>query len=267
MVKGLYTAYTGMINEQKRMDNATNNLANVNTNGFKKEGLTAQSFDDMLGLKIKDLSDAPRTAKRLGMMNLGVKIGESYIDWSDGPMKNTENTFDLALQGDGFFAIEYTNKAENVEREEAGQTDVMYTRDGNFTLTNDGTLVTQDGDFVLDVNGNHIRINPNVKAEINTQGQILQDGAAVAQIQVTDFEDKNTMLEHYGENLYTPTEEAVQVASTATVHSGFLEQSNVSTVDEMVNIIAIQRNYETNQKMITTEDATLETATTRLGKL
>ena len=88
MIKGLYTAYTAMVNEQKRMDITTNNLANANTVGFKKEGSTQQSFSDVLGLKIKDLSDAPNLPRKLGTMNLGVKLGETYTDWTEGPMRS-----------------------------------------------------------------------------------------------------------------------------------------------------------------------------------
>ena len=81
MVKGLYTAYTGMLNEQHRMDVLTNNLANSDTHGFKKEGATSQAFDTVLGYKIKDISDTPNIAKGIGNMNLGVKIGENYTDY------------------------------------------------------------------------------------------------------------------------------------------------------------------------------------------
>ena len=128
MVKGLYTAYTGMLNEQHRMDVLTNNLANADTNGFKKEGATSQSFDAILAYKIKDSSEGYQLAKRIGYNHPGVKIGEGYTDFSQGPMKNTGNTFDLALTDKGFFAVEFTNKS--------GESSVKYTRDGNFTLTN-----------------------------------------------------------------------------------------------------------------------------------
>ncbi len=266
MIKGLYTSYTAMINEQKRMDATTNNLANANTTGYKKEGVTSQAFSDVLGLKIKDRSENAVLAKQLGTMNMGVKVGESYTDWSDGPLKSTDNEYDLALNGSGFFAVDYTNKAVNIERSSAGQQNVMYTRDGNFTLDVEGNLVTQDGDFVLDTNGNHITINPNLESQINSKGQIIQDGNIVATLQVTDFEDYD-YLEHYGENFYIPVDGATQTTATATVNQGFLEQSNVSTVDEMVNMIAIQRNYEVNQKMIQTIDDNLNTAVTQVGRL
>ena len=265
MVKGLYTAYTGMIN----------NLANANTNGYKKEGATAQAFRDQLALKIKDYTDAPYTARGLGVINPGVKIGETYVDWTEGPMKDTGNTFDMAIGGPGFFGIEYTNKAVNIERDEANQTTTMYTRDGNFTLTSEGVLVTQDGDFVLDQDGAHIEIDPNLSVQINTLGDIIQDGNVVARVGIFDFE-KTTYpdgrisydtLEHYGENMYVRTDDTVDIEPTGQIYAGFLEQSNVSVVDEMVNMIAVQRNYDTNQKMITTIDETLDIAVNQLGKL
>lgn len=258
MVKGLYTAYTGMINEQHRMDVLTNNLANANTNGFKKEGATSQSFDSVLAYKIKDVTEGYSLAKRIGVNNPGVKIGEGYTDFSQGPLKNTDNTFDLALSDQGFFAIEFTNKA--------GETSTKYTRDGNFTLTQEGFLVTQDGDFVLDQNGQHIKIDPVKATTINRNGQIVQDGRVVATIQVADFEDYN-YLERYGENYYQPIDGAKEKESAAQVHSGYLETSNISVVTEMVNMITVSRAYESNQKVITTYDGTLDIAANQLGRI
>ncbi|MGN0376502.1 MAG: flagellar basal-body rod protein FlgF [Suilimivivens sp.] len=258
MVKGLYTAYTGMINQEHRMDVLTNNLANVNTNGYKKEGATSQSFDSILAYKIKDTSEGPHLARMIGVNNPGVKIGEGYTDFSQGPIKSTENPFDMALTDSGFFAVEFTNKS--------GETSVKYTRDGNFTLTEDGGLVTQDGDAVLNKDGEPIKIDPLLEAQINTSGQIIQDGKVVDTIQVTDFEDYN-YLEHYGENYFQPVEGAVEKESSAQVYAGYLETSNVSAVTEMVNMITVQRAYESNQKVITTIDSTLEIAANQLGKL
>ena len=275
MVKGLYTAYTGMINEQHRMDVLTNNLANANTNGYKKEGATAQAFRDQLALKIKDYTDAPNTARGLGIINPGVKIGEGYVDWTEGPMRETNNTFDLAIGGYGFFGVEYTNKAANIERDTAGVTNTMYTRDGNFTLNNEGFLVTQDGDYVLSAEGGRIQLDPNLSTQINVLGEIVQDGEVVARVGVFDFEKtvypdgriSYDNLEHYGENFFIPIDGAATVDATYTIYPGFLEQSNVSVVDEMVTMIAVQRNYDTNQRMITTIDGTLDIAANQLGRL
>lgn len=258
MLKGLYTAYTGMINEQNRLDTMTNNLANASTVGFKKEGTTSQSFDDILTVKIKDASVGVKTVQRLGTNSPGVKIGENYTDFSQGSFRVTGNTFDLALSGEGFFAIEYTNKA--------GETSTMYTRAGQFTLNKEGYLVNPDGDYVLDVNEQRIQLNTLQDTVINSDGSIAQNGNVVAQIQVADFRDYN-YLEKYGETMYKPIEGAAKVDGTAEVKSGYLEMSNVQVVSEMVDLISITRAYESNQKIIQTYDNSLEIAVTQLGRV
>lgn len=258
MLKGLYTAYTGMINEQHRMDTMTNNLANASTVGFKKEGATSQSFDDILIVKIKDQSVGLQNVQRIGTNNPGVKIGENYTDYTQGSFRVTDNTYDLALGGEGFFAIEYTNKA--------GETSTMYTRAGQFTLNRDGYLVNENGDYVLGTQNQRIRLNTLQDSEISSNGTITQNGVEVARIQVTDFEDYN-YLEKFGETYYRPVEGARTVQTGATVNSGYLEMSNVQVVSEMVNLIAITRAYESNQKIIQTYDDTLDVAVNQLGRV
>lgn len=258
MLKGLYTAYTGMINEQHRMDTMTNNLANASTVGYKKEGATSQSFDSILTVKLRDNSVGNNLVQTMGRNNPGVKIGENYTDFTQGSFRITDNTYDLALAGEGFFAIEFTNKA--------GETSTMYTRAGQFTLTREGFLVTEDGDYVLDVQNRRIQVDTLHDAKISDDGTITQDGRAVAQIQVTDFEDYN-YLEKYGETYYRPIEGAKTMEASGLVKSGYLEMANVQVVNEMVNLIAITRQYESNQKIIQTYDTTLETAVTQLGRV
>lgn len=258
MLKGLYTAYTGMINEQHRMDTMTNNLANASTVGFKKEGATSQSFDDILTVKIKDQSVGLQNVQRIGTNNPGVKIGENYTDYTQGSFRVTDNTYDLALGGEGFFAIEYTNKA--------GETSTMYTRAGQFTLNRDGYLVNENGDYVLGTQNQRIHLNTLQDSEISSNGTITQNGVEVARIQVTDFEDYN-YLEKFGETYYRPVEGARTVQTGATVNSGYLEMSNVQVVSEMVNLIAITRAYESNQKIIQTYDDTLDVAVNQLGRV
>lgn len=288
MLKGLYTAYTGMINEQHRMDVLTNNLANSTTNGFKKEGTTSEAFDTVLAYKIKDLSEPgnlprpmatnrpvdeeeannplnetymDRRVSRTGL-NLGVKIGENYVDYSEGPIKETGNPLDLALSDRGFFAIQYTNKA--------GETSIKYTRDGNFTMNRLGYIQTQDGDYVLNEDDQRIQVDPALEISINRNGDIYQDGALVDTIAISDFEDYN-YLERFGENFFQPVEGATELdradvleefGAATEIHAGYLEMANISVVTEMVNMIALQRQYESNQKVITTYDDTLEQAVT-----
>jgi len=258
MLKGLYTAYTGMVNEQKRMDIMTNNLANASTVGFKKEGSTSEAFGDILAYKIKDSSVGLSNVQNIGVNNLGVKIGENYTDYSQGSFQITDNTYDLALSGDGFFAIEFTNKA--------GETSTKYTRAGSFTLDQSGYLMTQDGDYLLDTQNRRIRLDPNKESSIGTTGIISQDGADIARIQVVDFEDYN-YLEKYGETYFQPVEGAALTTSSAVVNSGYLEASNVQIVSEMVDLISITRQYEANQKIIQTYDESLGIAVSQLGKV
>jgi flagellar basal-body rod protein FlgG len=247
-----------MINEQNRMDTLTNNLANVSTIGYKKEGTTSQSFDSVLTVKIKDQSVGVSNVQRIGTNNPGVKIGENYTDYSQGSFRVTDNTYDLALAGDGFFAIEYTNKS--------GETSTMYTRAGEFTLNKDGYLVNEDGDYVLSTQNTRIKLNTLIDSSIKEDGTIYQNGTAVAKIQVTDFEDYN-YLEKYGENYYRPVEGAKTTTANADIKSGYLEMSNVQVVSEMVDLIAITRAYESNQKIIQTYDDSLEIAVNQIGRV
>lgn len=266
MVKGLYTAWSGMVNEMNRMDVMTNNLANADTNGYKKEGATSQTFDEQLAVKIKDQSDLGLPVK-LGGMYPGVKIGETYTDYSQGSFQVTDSQYDVALDGEGFFAVSFTNKN--------GETSVKYTRDGAFTVNTQGYLVTKDGDYVLNQAGaqntdpaanNYIRLDPNQTFTIDEQGFIHQNEQVVAQLGVIDFEDYN-YLEKYGENLYQTVDGATLTDANARVRQGYIEASNVNVVTEMVNMITITRAYESNQKVIQTIDSMLDKAVNNVGRV
>lgn len=266
MVKGLYTAYTGMMEEMRRMDVMSNNLANADTTGYKKEGTVNSAFEDQLAIKIKDTSEA-MSSKQIGSVHLGVKVGETYRDHSQGSFIVTDNTYDLALDGEGFFAVSFTNKD--------GATSVKYTRDGAFTVNTDGYLMTKDGDFVLNSNGarnvaagqgNYVRVDPNEDVIIDETGRIYQQNRQVAQIGVVDFVNYD-YLEKYGENLYDLAQGGQAQASTAKVNQGCLEASNVNVVSEMVDMITITRAYEANQKIIQTIDETLDKAVNTVGRI
>lgn len=264
MVKGLYTAYTGMVNEQKRLDVLSNNLANADTNGYKKEGTTSQTFADELAIKIKDTS-AYGIAQRLGTISMGVHIGETYTDYSAGNFKVTDNNTDFALSGDGFFAISYTDKA--------GNSSVKYTRDGAFIVNTQGYLVTKDGDFVLNMNdarnGNvngRIQVDPTKEITVDEFGNIYQEDELVADIGFVDFEDYD-YLAKYGENMYDLVEGGTVIESDAKVEQGLLESSNVNVVSEMVNMITISRAYQAGQKVINAVDETLEKAVNEVGQV
>ena len=257
MVRGLYTAYTGMINQQKRLDTVTNNLANASTTGFKREGLTSKSFDQMLTVKLNDLS-VPYLNEGIGKMSLGVKIGENYTDYSQGSFKETGNTYDLALAGNGFFTISYTDKK--------GNTSEKYTRDGEFTMDSEGYLRTLEGDYVQGEGGNIMIPVETSEVSIRDNGDIYADGEYVDSLRTVDFEDYNN-IEKFGENLYNVVDGATETESTAAVKQGYLEMSNINVVKEMVEMITISRAYESNQKLIQTEDDMLDKSVNQVGKV
>ena len=267
MVKGLYTAYTGMVNEQKRMDVLTNNLANSATTGYKKEGLIAQAFDERLAIKIKDTSEFGNQPKGIGYISLGAKVGETYTNWEQGPFQITDRQSDMAIAGRGFFAISFTNKA--------GETSIKYTRDGAFTFDNEGYLRTVDGDYVLNPDGAlnsqsgeeyYVQIDPNLPYTIATDGTISQNNQPVAQVGLIDI-DNYDYINKYGENLYDLIEGGNIIETDAYIEPGMLEASNVNVIDEMVNMIQLARAYEAGQKMIQTEDATLDKTVNQVGRV
>ena len=264
MVKGLYTAYTGMVNEQKRLDVLANNLANADTNGYKKEGTTSQTFADELAIRIKDTSYYGQP-KRLGTMSMGVHIGETYTDYSQGNYKVTDNQTDFALDGNGFFAISYTDKA--------GNTSVKYTRDGAFIVNTQGYLVTKDGDFVLNADGAmntnpnaRIQVNPNLPLIVAQDGNIYQNDVLVGTIGKVDFADYNYIAK-FGENLYDTVNGAQIIGSNARIDQGCIETANVNVVSEMVNMITISRAYQAGQKVMNSIDSTLEKAVNQVGRV
>ena len=190
MVRGLYTAWTGLRNEEKRMDVVSNNMANADTTGFKKIDATAQSFDRHLAVKIDDNTEGPNIKRGLGGMTLGVKIGETFYDMSQGSFRETGDQYNVAIGGSGFFTIRMTD---------AGGTDhIRYTRDGDFTVTKEGYLQTKDGDYVLDDNNNIIQIpNANlVEIAINQNGDIYSGNNYIATIGLTEFESYDFLSSH-----------------------------------------------------------------------
>ena len=260
MVKALYTAWTGLRNEARRMAVVTNNMANANTTGYKKIDVTSQSFDRQLAVKINDLTEGTDVIRGLGGVNPGVKIGETYFDMTQGNFRQTSDLYNFALSGKGFFTISTTDKS--------GAEHIRYTRDGDFTVTKDGFLVTKDGDFVLGSDGNRIQIPDagTIEISVNELGEIYSGNNYVATLGIRDFENYE-YLSSYGENMYEPVEGARMIDADATVAQGYLEMSNVNMVTEMVDMIAVTRAYETNQKMIQTVDKVLDKTVNNIGNV
>jgi len=257
MLRGLYTAWTGMRNEQNRLDVISNNLANSATVGYKKEGATSQSFDDCLGIRVRN-NEEYNGGRVIGSMSLGTKIGEVYTDYTQGSVRETGNTYDLAIDGDGFFAVEYTDKN--------GAVSTRYTRAGEFTITKDGYVVTSEGQHLLGSSGALQIPTDAVDVVIEGDGAVYADGEYVDTIQLTDFEDYH-YLKKFGETMYRPVSGAKEKDAAGQVLQGYTEQSNVNVVNEMVNLIAITRAYEANQKVIKSYDGIMQQAANDVGKV
>lgn len=256
MVRSLYTAHMGMVHQMNRLDVITNNMANSDTTAYKREGCTSQTFDAVMGIKINDCS-VHYIHQPIGRMSLGVKVGETYTDYGDGNLEETGNTYDIALGGKGFFAISYADRN--------GNESIRYTRDGNFTVNSEGILMTKDGDFVLGEDNGLIIIPEGVKISVDETGRITGEGQEIGRFQLVDFEDYD-YLKKFGENMYIAIDGATNTEPTCRVFQGYLEASNVNAVSEMVELIAIARDYESNQKVIQSIDSTLERSV-GLGKM
>ncbi|WP_455716815.1 flagellar basal-body rod protein FlgF [Anaerosporobacter sp.] len=257
MVRALYTAYTGMINEQKRLDTISNNLANSATIGYKKENVTSQAFEEALTLKIKDASEA-YTDRPIGTMSLGVKIGEYYTDYSQGSFRETGNTYDLAIEGNGFFTVAVTDGN--------GNESIRYTRDGSFKMTHDGYLVDVYGNH-LQGEGGDIQVPTDAQTvTIDIDGSIYADGEYIDKVKMADFEDYD-YLEKAGDNYYKAVDGAEAKDSDGVIRQGYTEQSNVNVISEMVNLINITRAYEAGQKVIKTQDQLLDQTVNQVGKV
>lgn len=257
MVRGLFISYTGMSNEQKRLDIVANNLANSATVGYKKDSVSNQSFDNLLTVKIKDRSEAYNN-RPIGIMSPGVKIGEVYTSFDQGSLRQTDNPYHLALEGKGFFQVGVTDQQ--------GNTNIRYTRNGIFTMTRDGHIVDEDGNNLMGESGEIIIPQEAVDVVIDAGGTIYADGILIDTLLISDFEDYN-YLRKTADTMFETVEGAIEIPSTSSVIQGYTEQSNVNVVTEMVDMITITRAYEPNQKVIQSIDRTLELAANSIGKV
>lgn len=242
MVRGLYTASTGMNVQQHRMDVLTNNLVNAETTGFKADTLVTSTFDQVMLERINDPNITIEGAGTVGGYSYGTHVDELITNFSGGILEETGKSSDLALSGDGFFVIETA----------AGQ---RYTRSGHFNVNSEGYLVTEDGGFVLGENG-RIRVGSG-EFTVSADGTVTGETADPDRLRLVTFDDPGALRKE-GNNLYGVFGGAEPAEATETVvRQGVLEGSNVDISEEMVNMISVYRKYEASQKIIGMTDQTL----------
>ena len=258
MLRGIYTSAMGLAIQDKKIDVISNNLANINTNGYKDDTTVIKSFDDILTQRINDTYTQQNPTGKLGYMPLSSEISEVFTDYSQGQMVSTNNKTDFAISGsnNSFFSIDVPNSTSG--------TDERYTRDGAFTLNAEGKLVTSVGYAVKGEKGPIILKNQDFA--VNNKGEVIQDGQVVDKLKIKTFEDTKS-LRKIGNNLITFEGQPKEVEFKGNIRQGLLEGSNVNSVREMVNMITVMRSYEANQKMLSTQDQTLGKAVNEVGSL
>lgn len=256
MIRGLYTSAVGMMTQMNKMDVVSNNIANVNTNGFKKDVAVTQSFSKELMKRLDDPKyELIKHNNDVGETSLGVFVSSVYTDFSNASFEQTGASLDLAIEGDGFFSILVNN--------DDGTSSEKYTRDGSFTLGRNGTLLTPTGNVVLGENG--IITLPNGEISINESGEIYVNSEYIDRLRIIDVENKDS-LRKYGDNLYDTIDETNIINFAGRVKQGYLERSNVNSVEEMVKMITLSRVYDANQRMIRVSDSTLEKAVNDIAR-
>jgi flagellar basal-body rod protein FlgG len=256
-MRSLSIAATGMLAQQLNVEVISNNIANMNTTGFKRQ---RAEFQDLLyqsheraGATSSDSGTIVPSGVQIG---LGVKTAAVYTISEQGDLQSTENQMDVAINGNGYFLIQMPNG------------DTGYTRAGSFQLSPTGEIVTTDGYTVqpaitIPANATNVTINKSGEVLVKTAGSITE--ANVGQLQLANFPNA-AGLDPIGDNLFlettasgTPTTSTPASTGYGSIVQGFLETSNVNTVTEITNLISAQRAYEMNSKVIQTSDEMLST--------
>ncbi|RKP47282.1 flagellar hook-basal body protein [Cohnella endophytica] len=288
MLRGLYTAASGMVAQQRRHDTITNNIANLNTPGFKGSNAVNRSFPDML---ISVMGGANPKEGSIGKLSTGVFAEENLMQLTQGDLQQTYRNQDLALVSDmlvdgvnfdesgksidangqvtykpqAFFSVLSTNGAEE------------YTRDGSFKTAADGTLLTADGLSVVGANGQPIVVNVSWdQVSVSGDGRLLdkstgQPLAGNPQLRIMRV-DNPYLLVRQGDGLFRYAGDPAGIRQIAAgdrvdVRQGYLERSNVDAAQSSVDLMAALRAYEANQKVIQTYDRSLEKAVNEIGRV
>lgn len=247
MIKGLYTAAAGMMLNMAKQDVIANNIANVNASGYKKDSAVARAFPEMLISRLKD-KDSPQF---VGPLGTGACIAGIYTDYGQGNLKRTDNIYDLAIDGEGFFVLQLPDGSE------------VFTRSGSFKVSADGFLVNNNGYRVLDINDQPIHIEGE-DFTVDERGVISVNGEEAARIKIAAFADLNQLRKRGDSTLTGP---AYNIDNSSRIRQGYLEESNVNAVREMVDLITVVRSYESLQKMVQAEDETIKTAIDQVGSV
>lgn len=287
MLRGLYTAASGMISKQRRHDTVTNNISNINTPGYKQANAVTRSFPDML---LSLTGAGPENATTLGKLTTGVFAEESLAIHLQGDLTQTNNATDFALVSNiDLDGLAFDASGKNIGEDgkvtfqpqafftvQDADGEVRYTRGGKFTLTEQGLLVASDGSSVLGTDGQPIQMPAGVGLDslMLTANQRFVDANGVdvgVQLLISRIDNPNQLVREGNGNFRFATEEGQAVAIAADerieVKQGYVERSNVDAAQAAVDLMSALRAYEANQKVIQFYDQSLSKAVNEVGRV
>ncbi|UJL45961.1 flagellar hook-basal body protein [Virgibacillus sp. NKC19-16] len=267
MLRGFYTAASGMISQQRQQEAFSNNIANVNTPGYKADQTALRAFPEMLlqqigSENIPTTHGLNRTVQQpVGSLNTGVYVQETIPNHEQGDIRETGITTDLAIVN-GNLPNDTGNLFFTVQNEDG---EARLTRNGNFTVDGEGFLVTNQGYYVLDASGDPIQTD-GMEFTVTEDGDLLQAEGVDIPLGITYTENANELTKE-GNGLFAGEAGAVPADVTFTVEQGSLEASNVDSLQSMTQMMESVRKFETNQKVLRAYDESMGKAVSEIGRL
>lgn len=256
MLRGLYTSVSSMLTLQSRQSIITNNLANINTTGYKEETLLGKSFHEVMLSNNDNYKNGKANKQNLGTMSFGVRIDDTFTNYSQGTHVSTGNNMNFAIEGNGFFEV-----MDN-------QNNRYYTRNGDFTVDAQGYLITNSGHYVLGINnatGATERINVgNNNLSVSSDNRISINNQERYRFRVVNFQNYDN-LEKVGNGVYTGT----NPTNTANfnIKQGYLESSNVDPINSTALLMETVKEFEANQKVVQAMDSILYKIANEIGRV
>lgn len=257
MIRGLYTAVTGLMTQEARQNVITQNLSNANTTGYKADDIQVKDFKEALIQNYQNIVNGKHERSVIGSLSFGSGIDETTTDFSQGILKDTGLDTDFGLQGNGFFVV--------AKDDGAGNPTNYYTRNGHFSVDLNGYLIDDNGNKVIGKNADTGADEPiavgNAKITMDKNNNLYLDGKKTYQFDLVDFDNYNSMKK-VGDNLYSAENPK---ASDAVVNQKQLETSNVNVANAVTDMMSTYRSYESNQKVVQAMDETLGKAVNDVG--
>ena len=252
MFKGFYNLTSGMLTQGKNLDVIANNMSNAATAGFKTDRFTFSTFEEVMWHRVGNLD---KKYTELGEQSWITAPSKLYTDYEQGSIEETGQPLDFAIEGDGFFAL------ENRDGER------IYTRNGNFSLDNEGYLWLSGYGRVLDQNGETIRlVTDRIKADSNGS-MFTETGGYLGRVGVFQFADNGELVKNnYG--FFVSENEAMEAPVTAfKIHNGYVERSNIDLVQQMTGMITAERAYQSAAEVTKIYDGVMRQSTEDVGRL